>query len=121
MSDRQISARIAQIDAELSPLGETMERLGSASSLYLQGAPWATKADHEKYVSARDRYQSLKSERDGLVMEQSRRSPSSSKSQSRTFVNSFDEATSRYVTSATYERAMKRDEKEIMARMKGFR
>lgn len=125
MSDRQISARIAQIDAELSPLGETMERLGSASSLYLQGAPWATKADHEQYVSARDRYQSLKSERDGLVMEQSRRNVIAAREnppkRTKTFVNSFGEATSRYVTSAAYERAMKRNEKEIQSRMKGFR
>ncbi len=121
MSDRQISARLAQIDAELSPLEEAMERLGSKSALYLQGVPWAAKADHERYVTARDRYQGLKSERGGLVAEQGRRSPAARKNQSRTFVNSFGEATNRYVTTATYERAMKRTEKEIMARMKGFR
>ena len=37
-----------------------------------------------------------------------------------TFVNGFGEATHRYITSQTYERAMKRNEREIQNRMKGF-
>ncbi len=37
-----------------------------------------------------------------------------------TFVNGFGEATHRYITNQTYERAMKRNEREIQNRMKGF-
>lgn len=98
-----------------------MERLGSKSSLYLQGAPWATRAEHEQYVAARDKYQELRSERSSLVMEQVKRKPVTQESKTKAFVNSFGEATDRYVTSGTYERAMKRREKQIAARMKGFR
>ena len=39
----------------------------------------------------------------------------------RTFVNSFGEATERYVTSGTYERAQKRQDKEIFARLSHYR
>lgn len=37
----------------------------------------------------------------------------------RTFVNAYGEATTRYVTSGTYERALKRTQKEIESRLKG--
>ena len=37
-----------------------------------------------------------------------------------TFVNGFGEATHRYITTSTYERAMKRNDREIQARMKGY-
>lgn len=37
-----------------------------------------------------------------------------------TFVNGFGEATHRYITNPTYERAMKRNDKEIQNRMKGY-
>ncbi len=125
MSDQQISDRIAQIDKEAEPIVETMYRFGGLSSSYLNGAPWATKADHETYVAARDKWQKLQYERGELVSEKSRRSVIEARKnppkRTKTFVNGFGEATSRYVTSAAYERAMKRNEKEIQSRMKGFR
>lgn len=121
LSDRQISARISQLDAEISSLEGTMERLGRKSSWYLQGAPWATRTDHEQYVAARDKYQELRSERSSLAMEQVKRKSVTQESKTKAFVNSFGEATDRYVTSGTYERAMKRQEKQIAERMKGFR
>lgn len=39
----------------------------------------------------------------------------------RTFVNSFGEATKRYITSGTYERAQERQDREIFVRLSYYR
>ncbi len=121
MSDGQIFSRIKRLDDEMVILGDTMFRYGTESASYLNGVPGAKKENHEKYVKARTEYQKLRYERDSLLIEQASRRPKAKVDDSRTFVNSFGEATDRYITSASYERAQRANEREILSRMKGLR
>ena len=56
-------------------------------------------------------YQLNIKERDGMLINED------NKNETKTFVNGYDEATKRYITSSTYERAEKRRQKEIISFM----
>lgn len=79
------------------------------------------KANRKKINALLTKSRKLRQERsdalDREVKEYNEKHPQSSH---HTFVNGFGEATHRYITNSTYERAMKRNEREIQNRMKNF-
>lgn len=79
------------------------------------------KANRKKINALLTKSRKLRQERsdalDREVKEYNEKHPQSSH---HTFVNGFGEATHRYITNPTYERAMRRNDREIQARMKNF-
>lgn len=108
MSDKQLRARI---DA----LGSTMERYASDATGYPNNVPGASKSGYLKYRAAQRGYSSLRDEQAKRLRSSVR--SGGEKQQKRTFVNSYGEATTRDITSVTYERARKRMEKAVLRNM----
>lgn len=123
LSDLRISNEMADIEKRMESLADVMYKYADESVAYLGGAPWGSESGHKAYVKARDEHQLLNARRVELLMEQVRRNEKKVKPATtvKRFVNGYGEATDRYVTSTSYERAMRRTEREIQSRMKGFR
>ncbi len=105
-----------KLTGEIDRLGKVMEETAQSHVAYLQGRG-GSKADS-------DRYRAAQSRRSQLVNEQMRRQQAETARNTaaraanqkpvHTFVNGFGEATHRYITTDTYERAQRRLDKEIM-------
>lgn len=120
MSDDQLDKEYRSVEAEMNKVNEVMTENASGHTGYLQGTPWGSRAEHEAYVEAFDTYRSLMARRDAVLDEQAKRRHAAAAAQRpepKTFVNSFGEATHRYVTSSTYERTQKRLDKLIQRNM----
>lgn len=117
MSDEQLDKELRAIKAEMDKFNEVMAENASGHTGYLQGTPWGNKADHEAYVEAFNANKSLTARRNAIVDEQAKRkhvAAAAQRPEPKTFVNSFGEATHRYITSPTYERAQKRLDKMFL-------
>lgn len=122
MSDRQLDSQLKSVNASMERVSDVMLKTAYGHTGYLQGSPFGNKADHEAYVKASKEYGLLREQRDAILSEQARRIHDSSIAKPlkpKTFVNSFDEATTRYITSASYERAQKRLDKDVL-RIMGY-
>lgn len=130
---RFANRRIKMIDSKLYDLGKTMDQTAGDATGYPMGVPTASKAGYDRYRKAQREFADLNVLRGQLVQAKSiadsvqahfeagGSNKDYSKKPSKTFVNSFGEATDRYITSGTYERAQRRLNKQIQSRMKGFR
>nr|DAZ19100.1 MAG TPA: hypothetical protein [Caudoviricetes sp.] len=106
---------VAQVDARMSELSAIMERTASDATGYPSGVPGATKSGYDEYRTAQSEFQRLQGVRANLLereaaTQRADRSP-------RTFVNSFGEATSRYITTGTYERTRRRTDADVLRNM----
>lgn len=120
MSDRQLDSQLKSVNARMEKVSDVMLKTASGHTGYLQGTPFGNKADHEAYVKASKEYGSLRDQRNAILGEQARRAHERAMAQplkAKTFVNSFGEATTRYITSASYERAQKRLDKDVLRNM----
>lgn len=132
---RYANRRIKIIDSKMWDLGKIMDETAADATGYPMGVPTASKSGYLKYRKAQKEYADLNVQRGEFVRAKaiadsvqahweaggSNKNYRSRSAKKKTFVNSFGEATDRYVTSSTYERAQRRNEKEIQSRMKGFR
>jgi hypothetical protein len=92
-----------------------MEETAQSHVAYLQGRG-GSRADSDRYRKAQARYSELQSESMRRLQAKAARNVAASATRAKpthTFVNGFGEATSRYITNATYERALRRTEKEV--------
>lgn len=122
MSDRQIDSQLKSVNASMERVSDVMLKTADGHTGYLQGSPFGNKADHEAYVKAFKEYGLLREQMDAILSEQARRNHERAMAQplkAKTFVNSFGEATTRYITSASYERAQKRLDKDVL-RIMGY-
>lgn len=120
MSDRQLDSQLKSVNANMEKVSDVMLKTANGHTGYLQGTPFGNKADHEAYVKALKEYGSLREQRNAILSEQARRTHERAMTQplkAKTFVNSFGLATTRYITSASYERAQKRLDKDILKNM----
>lgn len=120
MGDRQLDSQLKSVNARMEKVSDVMLKTASGHTGYLQGTPFGNKADHEAYVKASKEYGSLRDQRNAILGEQARRTHERAMAQplkAKTFVNSFGEATTRYITSASYERAQKRLDKDVLRNM----
>ncbi len=120
MSDRQLDSQLKSVKARLEKVSDVMLKTASGHTGYLQGTPFGNKADHEVYVKAFKECGSLREQRNAILSEQAKRNHERAMTQplkAKTFVNSFGEATTRYTTSASYKRAQKRLDKDVLRNM----
>jgi len=108
-----------QLTSEISRLGKVMEETAQAHVAYMQR--WGgSKADSDRYRKAQARYSELQNESMRRLQSKAARKAATSAAKPKpahTFVNGFGEATSRYITTGTYERARKRAEKDVLRNM----
>lgn len=108
-----------QLTSEISRLGKVMEETAQAHVAYLQRRG-GSKADSDRYRKAQARYSELQNESMRRLQANAARKAAASTVKPKpahTFVNGFGEATSRYITTGTYERARKRAEKAVLRNM----
>ena len=120
MSDRQLDSQLKSVNANMEKVSDVMLKTANGHTGYLQGTPLGNKADHEAYVKAFKEYGSFRERRDAILGEQARRTHESAMAQPlepRTFVNSYGEATTRYIETTTYKRAQKRLDKNVLRNM----
>lgn len=116
MSDRQLDSQLKSVKASMERVSDVMLKTSYGHTGYLQGMPFGNKADHEAYVKAFKEYGLLREQRNAILDEQARRIHDRAIAKPlkpKTFVNSFGYATTRDITSASYERARKRLEKDV--------
>lgn len=104
------------IDSRMEKLADTMGKTAAGHTGYLQGIPSGSASDHRRYVAAQREYQRLQYER-GLVLDEVAKKNRVNNSAGKTFVNSFGEATTRDITSPTYERAQRRTKRNVLRNM----
>ena len=122
MSDERLASELKTVKADMERVGDVMARSAPGHTGYIQGTPWGSKAEHETYQEAFRKYGVLRARRDEILDEKAKRTKEKAVSApKRTFVNSFGEATTRYITTSSYERAQKRLNKEVQSRMSGWR
>ena len=111
-----ISRQITVYEKQMNSLGARMEKLareGRPSSIHPRG----NERKMEEYYKVQRQYNEIRRKHNTALNERARiqREKENRKTkENKTFVNSYGEATGRYITSPTYERAMKRQEKEIL-------
>lgn len=108
-----------QLASEIDRLGKVMGETAQAHVAYLQRRG-GSKADSDRYRKAQARYSELQNESMRRLQANAARKSATSAAKPKpahTFVNGFGEATSRYVTTGTYERARKRAEKAVLRNM----
>ena len=120
MSDRQLDSQLKSVNANMEKVSDVMLKTADGHVGYLQGTPFGNKADHEAYVKAFKEYGSLREQRNAILGERARRAHERAMAQplkAKTFVNSFGEATTRYIETASYKRAQKRLDKDVLRNM----
>lgn len=101
-----------------------MKRIDTLSSIMRENARYAVpkqpepgdKEKLDKYRRAQQAWQQLNSEknrRENEIAAQRRREDASKPKPKKTFVNSYGEATTRYITTSTYERAQARLRRDV--------
>lgn len=118
MTDRQLNSSISGIRNEMDKVGARMEqaayKIESAQASSREGRQERVSKARREYNSLSDRYNGLRDRLTKLESERDKRASSiTTGNQSRARVNSFGEATTRYITSPSYERAQRSQEKRI--------
>ena len=104
-----------QLTSEIDRLGKVMEDTAQAHVAYLQERG-GSKAESDRYRSAQKRYSQLQNESLRRLQNAAASKVATSAAKPKpahTFVNGFGQATHRYITTDTYERAQRRLDKEI--------
>ena len=118
MTDRQLNSSISSTRNEMDKVGARMEqaahKIESAQASSREGRQERVSKARREYNSLSDRYNGLRDRLTKLESERDKRASSiTTGNQSRVRVNSFGEATTRYITSPSYERAQRSQEKRI--------
>lgn len=102
---------LPQARKELEKLGNEMGTLSRAySASFSRENPNGDSKIQQQYFKVQKEYNKL---RDKINDEEDKRRKSTTSQATRTFVNSFGEATTRNITSSTYERERRRREKAV--------
>lgn len=104
-----------QLTSEIDRLGKVMEKTAQAHVAYLQRRG-GSKADSDRYRKAQARYSELQNESMRRLQANTARKTAKPKP-AHTFVNGYGEATSRKISTQTYERAQRRLEKDVLRNM----
>ena len=116
MSYSQLGSELKKIEAKMDGLRETMERTAGAHVGFMTGMPGSSESDSKKYRSAQREFQAMQGARSKVIDEMAKKKPKE-KARPKTFVNGFGEATTREITSASYQRAQKRLDKAVLRNM----
>lgn len=118
MSDSQLREAISYTRQQMQAAGDRLEELANqiqeARFSPREGRTARIEAAQAAYNEGSDIYNRLRDRRTALENEQTaRRAANQSPSAPRTFVNSYGEATRRYITSQTYENAQRRLDRQL--------
>lgn len=106
------------VDRRMAELGQIMLDTERDATGYPNKVPGTTADGARRYREAQNEYAGLQDVKARMAeLEAVRRENTPKQGAGRTFVNSYGEATTRYVTSQSYENAMRRQEQEIARRM----
>ena len=109
-----------EIQSEMDKIGQKVVEL-ERNSIPGKHSEKQIRANRTKINALLKRTRKLRQERsDAWSREAKEYNEKHPQSSHHTFVNGFGEATHRYITTSTYERAMRRNDREIQARMKGY-
>lgn len=114
---KSAESSLKTIDSRMEKLADTMVKTAAGHTGYLQGVPNGSASDHSRYVAAQREYQRLQAERGRVIDETAKKKQKGRDSAGKTFVNSFGEATTREITSPTYERAQRRMKRDVLRNM----
>lgn len=114
---RSAESSLKRIDSRMGELADTMSKTAAGHTGHLQGAPNGSASDHSRYVAAQKEYQRLQAERGRVLDKMAKRKQRGRDSAGKAFVNSFGEATTREITSPTYERAQRRMKRDVLRNM----
>lgn len=92
------------------------EETASGHTQYLQGVPGGSKQDHERYVLAHKRYNELQGEIRRRLKESTKNvsdSWNNANTEHKKFINGYGEATDKYITTTTYENAMRKTKRNV--------
>ena len=122
VSDSALSRMMRKAGSRMDAASEIMQRTAHGATQYNQRMPQsvfpeATKENYDRYRAAARAFRTARTQRDRISDEQARRQPTQTTEHSKTFVNSFGEATKREITNQTYTRAQKRMSKAVLRNM----
>lgn len=109
---------VAKSDEQrLEQMGRIMEKTARDRVAYSQGMPGASKFKADAYAAVLPQYQKLRSQVEQRRAATAAKAAEKQGGASKTFVNSYGEATTRDITAPSYERAQKRQQKAVLRNM----
>lgn len=110
MTDGQLRDAIKAVDEDIK------RRVDDMNQIELNGMVGGS-PEHQEWLRLRKQNQQRQERRSALQFELDERWRKENKPSQRARVNGFGEATRRYITSPTYESAMRRNEKAVLRNM----
>ena len=104
-------------EQRLEQMGRIMEKTARDHVAYTQGVPGASKFKSDAYAAVLPQYQKLRSRVEQRRVAQAAKAVKKQSGASKTFVNSYGEATTRDITTAGYKQAQKRQQKAVLRNM----
>lgn len=114
---RAASVRAKSDEQSLEQMGRIMQKTARDHVAYSQGVPGASKFKSDAYASILPRYKKLRSQVEQRRADEAAKASKKKGGASKTFVNSYGEATTRDITAPSYERAQKRQQKAVLRNM----
>lgn len=119
---RKAKGRAASVNAKsdeqrLEQMGRIMQKTARDRVAYLQGVPGASKFKADAYAAVLPQYQKLRSQVEQRSAATAAKAAKKQGGASKTFVNSYGEATTRDITALNYRRAQKRQQKAVLRNM----
>ena len=113
--------RIKRLDQEMKSVSESMRTYSTDATGYPNKVPGASKEGYQLYHKYQRVYQQQRATRDAEIEAKSilkkALAEHGGKTASKTFVNSYGEATKRNITTSVYEQAQKRQQKAVLRNM----
>lgn len=100
-------------EQRLAQMDRILQKTGMDAAAYNAGAPWASRYKHDAYYRVFDEERKLRAK----IEAKPKPAGPIYKAEGKTPVNSFGEATSRYITSLSYERWQRRNDKDVLRNM----
>lgn len=114
---RAASVRAKSDEQSLEQMGRIMQKTARDHVAYSQGVPGASKFKADAYSAVLPRYQKLRAQVEQRRAATAAKAAKRKGGASKTFVNSYGEATTRDIATPSYERAQKRQQKAVLRNM----
>ncbi len=122
MTDSQLANEIDSRRRRIGEMGDRLvelaQRIDEARMSPREGRRERVDGAQRRHNEAKETYDRLRDELAALEDERAHRRQANERPANRTFVNSYGEATTRYITSQSYESAQRRLNREMESRMR---
>ena len=110
-------ARVKSDEQRLEQMGRILQKTARDHIAYSQGVPGASKFKADAYAAVLPQYQKLRSQVEQRRAATAAKAAKKQGGASKTFVNSYGEATTRDITAPNYRRAQMRQQKAVLRNM----